>query len=1257
MLISPYLKALVSSYLKALVSSLVFGFAITVLVAACSESPPPAASVGLSGKPRPVGSPCDDGDSQPCSITVSEKAGVLECYHGTQTCDDGKWGACSNGVVTEQAALAAPPGVRALALSDPEDCVNNPCNRFCRWFDEVPAAPIDAIDEGSIWYDWDTGSLADLPGALVEQGLDQPCGTGMACQFNTRCTNPPLDTCAHSVCETGIPLSASCNECAAMVHQVAEENPDAYGQCFENALEQTAEECVHDPCTVGLALKANCASEVAQVCADPQYAACCDNVWDAACVERFKAIAPGICGCGPGEVRWDAACLFQVPAVLSWSEARETCRDHGDDWDLVWIEDASENAFVQDIWASLPGETRWLGLSDQATEGQWAWSSPELTGVWSEATASGMYASWCGPNGPIGAPACPGALVQPEPGTGKSCARMNETGAWEAVACVGTRAASICKGPPMHAAIGGASECASAGEYFVNWGGYVVGEIGSVDHAFEPGDYQITVVAAGEYGGGAWPDFTLIVGGSELGTETATSVSWQTYTFDFTVETAATLSIAVLFENDHYTDDTDDRNVFIDSIEVRCAGATSPSSTWGSECVGIAESTCDISCEVGQPNEGSCVPWLPGETDPSCPDRPDLSVGVPCDGTIPVCNHGQQAAPEGVTVVHFPESAGQFASPTPDLGVTDVVTCTTTAPIPPGECITVPASACNGAVTGTRHVMVNPPGDGAIDECSGLDNWAIAVDTVACDAPLCFGGSTSSTVVRRPVDIVFVIDNSSSMQEEIQAVEARINDDFAEIMENSGLDYRVIMVSRYGDVTQPFGSAGSTAYPICVGPPLGANACADPANEVPVPSERFFHYSANVRSTDALCLLLDGFSAPDELSVMDRPGWQVQAPNGFGGWLRPEAFKTFVVITDDNVDCTTSSNISFDDGETAAAGITVADDFDVALRTLAPGQFEDDAGQRDYIWHSIINIQENTPADAPWPSDAPISTSQCSGPPGNYVGPGTGYQALSRLTGGLRYPSCRTSDFDAVFNAIAEEVIGRSELTCSFEVDAERVDLDAARVSYTTGDDEKVTLAEVTDAASCDDGGWYLDPSGDVPVVNLCPASCQEIQADPGAELFVEFACEVSLNAVTETQIYEAECPAGTIVEWKALGYDTSIDDDGSVAFSIRTAVTEDELAMADYTLVNTATVSQPDCVYLEPMVCVAADEACNCVEVDGQSEGIGGGVELDAEVLDLLESHHQYLELKIEVTPDLVERTSPTVEAWKVAYSCLPGE
>src|SRR5690606_4362108 len=114
--------------------------------------------------------------------------------------------------------------------------------------------------------------------------------------------------------------------------------------------------------------------------------------------------------------------------------------------------------------------------------------------------------------------------------------------------------------------------------------------------------------------------------------------------------------------------------------------------------------------------------------------------------------------------------------------------------------------------------------------------------------------------------------------------------------------------------------------------------------------------------------------------------------------------------------------------------------------------------------------------------------------------------------------------------------------------------------------------------------------------------------------------------------------------------------DAGSVAFEVRTGHTLEELEDASYQPLNVATQSAPDCLYLEPMTCVEEDAACDCVSSTTMPGGIGAGIALSGERLDLVESRHQYLELSITVVPDAAGVTSPTVENWKVAYSCLPG-
>ena len=62
----------------------------------------------------------------------------------------------------------------------------------------------------------------------------------------------------------------------------------------------------------------------------------------------------------------------------------------------------------------------------------------------------------------------------------------------------------------------------------------------------------------------------------------------------------------------------------------------------------------------------------------------------------------------------------------------------------------------------------------------------------------------------KEVDIIFVVDNSGSMTDEIDAIRRNINDNFAAIIEASGVDYRVILLSQYG-------REGTN---VCIEPPL-----------------------------------------------------------------------------------------------------------------------------------------------------------------------------------------------------------------------------------------------------------------------------------------------------------------------------------------------------------------------------------------------------------------------------------------------------
>jgi hypothetical protein len=1022
------------------------------------------------------GTPCAAGAVRECHVTLGERGGALICFSGTQACVDGAWGACTVNASEASAATLEAPGVRVQSLSDAEEC-DNPCDPYCRTYDETPPDPIVAEPGTETTYDWETGSLSDFPGGLVKKGLNQPCETGADCQFNTQCSAPAQSSCAHSVCEAGAALQDGCNECASVV---CAEHPEC---CQAPA----SGDCEHDPCARGASLKANCDPCVADVCA--VMPSCCSKQggWTSACVDAVASVCGNGCGCGVNEVEFEGRCYAYDPNDKSWSSARKACTDRSTgDWDLVSLGSKAENDFVQNLWGDA--NDLWIGFTDQnsfSNEGTWVWSNGNPNGAWKESGGGSIYTKW----------------AWSEPDNGEDCARMNnapENGTWDGRSC-NNDYAFVCEGPKE----------------------------------------------------------TMKTGPS-----------------------------------------------------------TAPA--WDASCVEKVATLCDAGCETSR--AGICTPWFPGETDPSCAGV-DLAVGVPCDGVIPVCNHGNSEAPAGIRIVHFPANSQQYPACEPNLGHAQMKECFTSAPIPPGECISV--TGCPGMAQ-NREIMVNPGGPAHVDECSCLDNWSLYSKGAECGAPSCAGGSSAATQVQRPVDIIFVIDNSGSMAGEIEQVQQRINEDFAQIIEASGLDYRVIMVSRYGDVDV---SVGSSNHPICIGPPLGNNSCTNPAFQPLVNNPpHFFHYSADIESEDAWCQLLKGFDTPDELGDFWR-SWTPLTPNGWSAWLRPDSFKSFVVITDDDVDCN-NYGYDFDDKNSASGGQSAANKFDQALRALAPQHFGT-AAQRNYVWHSIVAMKEYSTPSQPWPPSAPIQTGQCS--PGS-EGPGTGYQALSILTGGLRYPTCRNDDFNAIFRAIASEVVESAAADCQFALpDLESFNPDQASVSYTLGDDSVTELSRVSGPGLCNAGGWYFDDPKNPTTLSLCPAACEAVHEDTNAQVWVELGCPAEVEPTSFTETYVATCPEAQRPVWGFFSYSTSVPDGASVAFRARTAQTEAGLASADWVDLATATSAVPVCQIGVP------DNSCP--------------IPLEAALGGKPNGRYPVLELEMTLTPSGGE--SPQVHDWEVTFSC----
>jgi hypothetical protein len=367
-------------------------------------------------------------------------------------------------------------------------------------------------------------------------------------------------------------------------------------------------------------------------------------------------------------------------------------------------------------------------------------------------------------------------------------------------------------------------------------------------------------------------------------------------------------------------------------------------------------------------------------------------------------------------------------------------------------------------------------------------------DTITADSA-CDLQKFQATVSKKPVDVIFVLDNSCSMIEESQGIEQNINVNFAQIIQTSGIDYRVVMIAEHG----PYSPDSS----ICIGSPLGGAPCAvpvvsntPPANNPPL----YYHYDHDdVESWDAWCKMFDWYDKPDRWNLM---------PTGWKGVLRTEAFKIIVGISDDRITCSLGA-FDYDDGSTAVGAATAAAKLDTDITTLDPAQFGTVA-ERNYRYYSIVGVTPNpaNPNQAYEPTD-PLTMTKCP----SAVNTGPGHQALSILTGGLRFPVCDGSGFDVVFQEIAKGVIEGAKIVCEFPTPdppaGKELDPDSITIEYTssaTGDVSK--FKQVADETQCEPNAFYIDGE----TLKLCPDACTLVQADNAAEIEILALCKTGIS-------------------------------------------------------------------------------------------------------------------------------------------------
>lgn len=360
--------------------------------------------------------------------------------------------------------------------------------------------------------------------------------------------------------------------------------------------------------------------------------------------------------------------------------------------------------------------------------------------------------------------------------------------------------------------------------------------------------------------------------------------------------------------------------------------------------------------------------------------------------------------------------------------------------------VSISASAGSGDTGGsgdsgggeTAAVKLDMPhADGTADDTAGADT-----------GEECASVSETANVGLQPADILFVIDNSNSMDAEAGFVQANMNMFSSQIF-LANIDAHVVLISGYPAMSD----AG-----VCIDQPLGAGGC--PTTDTNEP--QFLHIADNVGSNNAFEKILQ--HAPE---FMADP------------WWRPTAAKHIVVVTDDDSDMS-------------------ATDFDTMWRALDPSH-------ESYVFHAIASPEDPIAAclgqttccpTPPLPLSAALSQE---------------YIQLVQARGGIFGNLCE-QNFGPVFNQLSTAVVSGATLACEYTIppppDGEELDPDEVNVTFDSGVGT-LDIGRVDDPADCPnvEDGWYYDNPDAPTTIIVCPQTCDKIQGFDQASIDIQFGC------------------------------------------------------------------------------------------------------------------------------------------------------
>jgi hypothetical protein len=641
---------------------------------------------------------------------------------------------------------------------------------------------------------------------------------------------------------------------------------------------------------------------------------------------------------------------------------------------------------------------------------------------------------------------------------------------------------------------------------------------------------------------------------------------------------------------------------------------------WDASCVLAAGTICSSPC----PLKGNCEPWLGGQKDGLCPTKPDLTVGIPCNTKIPICNVGgveavgTALAPIILSIA--PAASATMPSCSKDGTAKDCPPFIGT--IAPGQCVDLDcplwADMSGGEIivnaNGTINECNSTPGAAS---CNGINtnNWSISGTATSCEPPICTGTKASNPI--RALSMHIMVERSASSG--------------APAAKWTGI------LTGVANYLQTASNAG--------GPKAAVQFFPDGPPEVSPPAT-----AAPNACTTTVCAT----QPSSQCIVRTNPASGNYTLKNLP-WTNPPNPLTPVNVLTTLKTVTTSAGLA----PTSFA-------YDGALNNIVAKPVGGYAGDRNIVLiltSDITTCGGNIASLAGQASDAFQNKRSRTWVIGVGTAPGlfdkislAGGTDASSLGIGANKSFTVASGDDVSLTNILKAIQGGYVL-CSYPLPPLNLfDSSNPKVEIINSDSTvATTMTKVVNAAGCSPVAppapyqYYYDDNNAPQKILLCPATCTQIRTSA----FINKAVKITLNcpgtfddSVPLTEVYASKCPNGTKVQWGFLTYDT-IEPLGT-STDIRVRVSDDINAFGllppaagapAYVPLLTATQGPPDtqqCLLppnaLPPMLCT----------VDLFNK-LGG---LPAAGLD-------NLELSFVRHTNIAKSKTPTINGWQITYSC----